>query len=500
MKIATLILIIILGFLLRLAYVTQVPPHLSNDEISIAFDAYSLLKTGRDEHNHPLPISFESHGDYKAPVYHYLLVLPTLIFGNSPLTAKLPSVILGSLTILIIFYLCLLITNNYKLGLLASAILALSPWHIYTSHMVLETNVALFFLSLGLYLLLSNKLYSLSPIFLSLSMYSYHTEFGLVPLLILGKLSKKFLIIFFILTSPLFFNYFAHLGTSARANVEVIWNDPGVKTPAQITSVFISNYFTYLNPGYLFFTGLGLFPQSHPYQSGLFLWPLCLPFFIGIFRAKKHIRPKYYLFFIYWTLVSPVIPALTHGGNSLLRNLVSILPYSILIAIGLYHLLRQFKPLYLSITTLSLTVFILFYSVFIFHFPGVTAASYQGYRPIAEYISRHPGQYSHLVVDDHYGIDNQFSGIPELYFGYYQKLNPSYFQHRQYTKTGINYGPDLTISTIKWGQFSLSKDTWYIVSVGNPPPSGLITNNLKLITSIPDAGGRHAFEIWSTKN
>ena len=58
--------IAIVTLVTRFVNLSKSPPHLSNDEVSLAYDAYSRSKTLRDEHNNLIPISFESHGDYKA--------------------------------------------------------------------------------------------------------------------------------------------------------------------------------------------------------------------------------------------------------------------------------------------------------------------------------------------------------------------------------------------------------------------------------------------------
>jgi len=44
-----LVLIIALAFFLRFYKVTSIPPSLNWDETSIAYNAYSILKTGKDE-------------------------------------------------------------------------------------------------------------------------------------------------------------------------------------------------------------------------------------------------------------------------------------------------------------------------------------------------------------------------------------------------------------------------------------------------------------------
>ena len=44
-----LILIVAIAFFLRFYKVTEVPPSLNWDEVSIAYNAYSVMKTGKDE-------------------------------------------------------------------------------------------------------------------------------------------------------------------------------------------------------------------------------------------------------------------------------------------------------------------------------------------------------------------------------------------------------------------------------------------------------------------
>lgn len=47
--------VILLGLVGRFYGIGTIPPHLSNDEISIAYDSYSLGRNGKDEHNTPIP-------------------------------------------------------------------------------------------------------------------------------------------------------------------------------------------------------------------------------------------------------------------------------------------------------------------------------------------------------------------------------------------------------------------------------------------------------------
>ena len=70
-----LLLIVAAGFALRLAAINLIPPSLNWDEVSLGYNAYSLLKTGRDEWGTVLPTIFRAYGDYKLPIYIYLATL-----------------------------------------------------------------------------------------------------------------------------------------------------------------------------------------------------------------------------------------------------------------------------------------------------------------------------------------------------------------------------------------------------------------------------------------
>src|SRR3989344_1048050 len=72
----------IIGLTVRVWGLGSYPSELHRDEAAIAWNAYSLLKTGYDEHGAgPWPILFESFADYKLPVLVYLDVLTIKLFG-----------------------------------------------------------------------------------------------------------------------------------------------------------------------------------------------------------------------------------------------------------------------------------------------------------------------------------------------------------------------------------------------------------------------------------
>src|SRR5258706_11914127 len=93
-KLVWLIAIFLFGLLIRIWGGNVFPPALNWDEVSHGYNAYSLLKTGRDEWGVAMPTIFRAFGDYKLPVYVYL----TIPVNANP---RLPSMIFGSLSILI---------------------------------------------------------------------------------------------------------------------------------------------------------------------------------------------------------------------------------------------------------------------------------------------------------------------------------------------------------------------------------------------------------------
>src|SRR3989304_1265994 len=127
-------LILILATVLRFWHISQNPPSLYWDEVSLGYNAYSILKTGRDEHGKFLPFTnFAAFGDYKPPGYIYAAVPAIAAFGLNEISVRLPSAFFGVLTVLIAYFLARKIFENERIALFAAFFLAISPWHIQFS-------------------------------------------------------------------------------------------------------------------------------------------------------------------------------------------------------------------------------------------------------------------------------------------------------------------------------------------------------------------------------
>ena len=171
-----LLLIVAAGFALRLAAINLIPPSLNWDEVSLGYNAYSLLKTGRDEWGTVLPTIFRAYGDYKLPIYIYLATL-------SPFFVRLPSIIFGTLLIVIAYLLGRRMSSPF-VGLTAALLVAISPWTWWISRIALEANVGALLIAIGVYCLLSRKL-SLGILFLGLSVWAYNSARVFSPLFLI---------------------------------------------------------------------------------------------------------------------------------------------------------------------------------------------------------------------------------------------------------------------------------------------------------------------------
>ena len=100
-----LIFIFLIAFILRFWDLGSNPPSLDWDEASLGYNAYSILKTGKDEYGNFLPLSIRSFGDYKPPLYTYLTTIPVAIFGLNEFSTRFISALFGTFTVIVGYFL-----------------------------------------------------------------------------------------------------------------------------------------------------------------------------------------------------------------------------------------------------------------------------------------------------------------------------------------------------------------------------------------------------------
>jgi hypothetical protein len=96
LSIAVIAIAVLTGASLRVARLGSVPLGLAQDEAVDGYDAYSILKTGRDHHGNFMPIVMQGFNDYRMPLFQYSLVPMVWMLGVQTEVVRLGAAIWGS--------------------------------------------------------------------------------------------------------------------------------------------------------------------------------------------------------------------------------------------------------------------------------------------------------------------------------------------------------------------------------------------------------------------
>ena len=455
-----LALVIVLAALLRLLYLTYAPPSLNWDEVSHGYNAYSILKTGRDEWG-SLPLSnFRAYGDYPLALNLYLTIPFIAIFGLSEFSIRLPHALLGTLLVASAYYLALGITKSKKISLITALLVAVEPWSLFLSRFVVQSNLSVFFLTSALAAFFNRQknkyLLPISVLFLGLSLFSYHTTRIVAPiLLVLGfivykpsiiealkkDLKVKLLTIFCLLVFFLPLPYLLSKPESrARSKVVFVLNDAAVNKiielrqqsrlpgmlprlvynrPTYFVGQFVGNYLDYFSPQFLFIQGGTQYQFSVPNRGLLYL--INLPFFyLGLYLVFKKAfkREPNFLFLTLWLAVSPIPAAITNEVNAVVRATTMLPVPMIVTALGLTGFLAWLKQRSKQTSTLALYVIylgVLF--IFARSYLGAYFTEYRkdyswswqwGYKEAVVFARQNYGRYDKIIVTKKYGEPHEF--------------------------------------------------------------------------------------------
>ena len=235
-----LILIIVLAFLVRFIGLSSLPPALNRDEAAIGWNAYSILKTARDEHGQTMPLAFKSIGDYKMPLYIYATSLPVKFFGLNDFSIRFWSTLAGIASVIAVYFLSKkLYPSNHTFALSAAFLMALNPWAVFYSRIGFEANLALAFFLSGFALVLqkhkTNWRFNLGLALFLLAFLTYSSSLIFIPLFLLTyfffnrKSLTKSQLISLVIFALLFGFIFKSLWSisSQKANVTV-FSDPTI--------------------------------------------------------------------------------------------------------------------------------------------------------------------------------------------------------------------------------------------------------------------------------
>src|SRR3989344_7821496 len=363
MKKLMLVIILFLAAFVRLWQLGVVPPSPDWDEAALGYNAYSILKTGKDEYGTFLPVSLRSFDDYKPPLYAYLAVPSIATFGLNTWAVRLPSAILGVLAVLGTYFLVkeLFLDSaiSLKLSAISSFLLAVSPWHIQFSRIAFEANAGVTINIWALILFLKGlsrpRWFIPSAFLFALGLYAYHSERIFLPLLLLALafIYKKNLlkhkktliaaaIVGVVTVAPLISVFFDPVtltrlrGTSSLADqtallarsAQKIDDDQKAENAWGVlfdnrrlvwARTVFDGYLSHYSLRWLFLTGDN--PRHHAPDMGLlYLWEL--PFVLWGIYAVFLSGGKLFPLILGWVLIAPIAASPTTELPHAIRTLV----------------------------------------------------------------------------------------------------------------------------------------------------------------------------------
>ena len=330
-RIALLLAISLVGLALRLWRLTDAPGGFNQDEAVAVYDAFSVLRTGRDHHGALLPLNFRAFDDWIPPVHQYLLIPFVAILGPTVLAGRLLSAILGT-SIIITTYVIFGHMCSVRVGFLASLFVAFSSWGINFSRVGLSVIILVATSTAGMmcFIMAYRKSNMKREIRLVCNVFSG----GLLGLGLasypVGKVSVSLLLIIILylesrnyrnnsLESPIsiVFGFTITSGPFLLAQI-LDWKTVNARfveisalTEPRDFSRILYNYLSHFDPRLLFWSGYrdGIITSSAGFrQASICLAPF---FYIGIINISRNIRRVNSQMLIGWLLIFPVASSLT---------------------------------------------------------------------------------------------------------------------------------------------------------------------------------------------
>jgi 4-amino-4-deoxy-L-arabinose transferase-like glycosyltransferase len=506
--------IILLAGVLRLVRLNQSPPSLYWEEAALGYDAYSILKTGKDYHGNPWPlVAFESFGDWKPSGYFYALVPFVAVLGLNDWAVRLPSAIAGIVTVWLVYLIAGEMTNKKATALWAAFLLAIMPWHIQFSRAAFEVNLATFLLTLGVYFLLKARTRPRwlmgAAVCMVGSMYTYHGLRVLAPLMaammflrffhkyIKQKLLWISILVGLILTMPIIkawnspqiqqrINETSLFSTSTgvlesneaiKADGKPLWAKIIHHRYLYWTKEILSSSLAQISPNFLFLTGDG----NDRHQTGkwaLLFWWMIIPLLYGV--SEIGFRQKQYWWLLGWILLATIPPALTNLTPHTLRFLPAAPAFALIMAIGMntiFPKLQKFKLAVLSLMMMLLAGY--FYDLCLVYPKRVSQDWQWGYKQVMEKIKPFYLEGQSIYMTNAYGRAS-------IYAMFYWKLDPDSLQKNE---------------------FIAQKDQGELLQINNLhindyyPGSGILVSNkpqnMKLIDQVNFLDGVPAFYVYN---
>lgn len=343
-----LLVILVVAALTRIIALPYAPPGLNQDEAVNAWNAWCLIKTGHDQDGAAWPIYYyRALGGNSTTLFLWWTIPFEFLGGMNFWTARLPSAIAGVLTILLTYWVITRLFDR-STGLLAAALLTLSPWHIQLSRWGHEAILGPLtaFGSLALLLWAGFPLRDapsrpsawralIAGIVIGISCYGYGSIRLFLPVFLTGcvllnarawwqsaRTRSGFLALAAVLIGvgitfgPLAYQHVAHPeGVSKHAKQPgfAVWED--TDSSAVRAAKVINRYFGHFGPDFLFINGDRIEIQAAP-GFGMLSWYMAPLIAIGLLVMLLRLtRSRAARIMLCWLLIYPIGDILYRGAR-----------------------------------------------------------------------------------------------------------------------------------------------------------------------------------------
>jgi 4-amino-4-deoxy-L-arabinose transferase-like glycosyltransferase len=481
-----LAIVVAVAFLLRVLFLGSIPNGFFCDEASNGYDSYALLHTLRDQYGEFLPLFARAFDDYRPSLYIFLSIPFIKLFGLTEFATRLPAALIGTLTVLILYYLAKQLFNQ-TVGLFAALLLAISPWHLQFSRIAFEAILLPVLFCLGLLFFLKSfkqpNYLLLSAIVFGLSLHTYQSARVFVPLFLIGliliyrhqlwHIKKQVVlssILFLLIFVPLFSFWITPEGM-ARATSARVTFDP-------IT--LLTNYLSYFDPKFLFIIGDPNKRHSPERLAELHFFEIITVLIGFIYLLREHKEEKWIL--LLWLLLYPIPSALTAPSQAL-RALVGVPVFAIISAYGIFSIFRRLSnrpKWFFSISTflLALSLTILITSYFI-NYPKSAGEDWEyGMKQAIQYAEK--SNYSCITVSNKIYL-KKCGGI-QVFIPFYSQYPPADYQRSPISPT-LRRQLFLGEGSHTIGKYTVTSISPNILAVSEPCLFIIPPNELQTITA-----------------
>jgi 4-amino-4-deoxy-L-arabinose transferase-like glycosyltransferase len=460
--------VLLLAAGLRFAALEQVPPALNVDEAVNGYEAYSLLKTGRDEWGNAWPLTIRAFNDYRRPAMVYSAIPFVAVLGLTLFAVRAAAATWGLLTVLLTYCLARDMFGR-QAAILAGLMLALSSWHLSFSRQCREATVAIFSITLGLWCVwrwFSSRRQGWlvgAGLAFGLSFYTYNITLAFTPLmlgacgLIFGselwrqrRTAALTLLTVVLVAAPLFYALLSNPHTGNRLDYVTVFR-PGEPLRHALSTV-ARQWWGHFSPDYLFIHG-DAHKVLHPPGSGQLyvVEALLLPLgVLGVVLTRRKRRAGALL--LAWVALGAVPAALTTqdvGTAHSLRGMLGLPAFAILAAQGALAIweARRIRPRLRVLLLAVLAVVLAWNAVTVLRryfvdYPVQYARAYEyGIREAMDYVTAHEDEYDTIVLTD-------WISQPHIFALFFQRYDPRRFQAGP-----VEYTHTLSAKVTRWDKY-----------------------------------------------